>query len=302
MKRRNFLSTIAIAPFVSVKGIRPGAHFNSSGGFQGIDNRLKISLNAYSFNEPLLNGSLNLDNLLDFCADQGFYAVDIPGYYFIGYPEVPSDEYIYHIKRKAYKNGIDISGIGVRNDFTFDDEGKRKEDKLLVKKWIDVGSKLGAPVIRIFAGNQDIQKYTWEQVAKWVVSDMVECTEYGKNRGVIVAVQNHFDFIKTADQTLKIIEMVNSEWFGLILDVGSFRMGDPYAEISKTVNYAVNWQIKEDVYINQKSEKIDLVKLFKIIKASKYRGYLPLETLGEGDPFVKVPIFLKQARKALEES
>jgi len=300
MKRRSFLNAMIALPAVSTadKGFR---HLiNDPSERTENNNRLKISLNAYSFNTPLLDGSMDLNQLLEFCAEQGFFAVDIPGYYFNGYPEVPTDEYIHEVKRNAFLKSIDISGTGVRNDFTYREEIKRQEGISLVKNWIDVTAKLGATVIRIFAGNQGLGGHSWEQAAEWIVRDILECVEYGKNRGVIVAIQNHDDFIKTASHALKIIEMVNSEWFGLILDTGSFRQGDPYLEIAQTVDYAVNWQIKEEVYFNQKPEKVDLIRLFRLIKESDYRGYLPLETLGEGDPFVKVSSFLKRAKEALE--
>src|SRR5512133_3359309 len=80
--------------------------------------KLKTSLNAYSFNGPLMKGDMNLDQLLEFCAANQIDAVDITAYYFPGYPEVPSDEYIYHIKQMAFLLGVEISGTGVRNDFT----------------------------------------------------------------------------------------------------------------------------------------------------------------------------------------
>lgn len=78
----------------------------------------------------------------------------------------------------------------------------------------------------------------------------------------------------------------NSEWSGLILDTGSFRAADPYAEIAAAAPYAVNWQIKENIFINADQVKVDLGKLMKVIHASGYRGYLPIETLGAGDPKV----------------
>jgi sugar phosphate isomerase/epimerase len=299
MKRSSFLAGLAAVPVVTASGNGFKNLIQNSSGLKLNDNRLKIGLNSYSFNTPLMDGSMDLDKLIDFCAEQGFFAADLTGYYFKGYPEVPSDEYIHHIKKKAFLKGIDIGATGVRNDFTYSDESKRKADIVLVKNWIDIATRLGAAVIRIFAGNQDIGNNSWDTVANWVVKDIKECVEYGKQHGVIVALQNHWDFIKTADQALRIIKMVNSEWFGLFLDTGSFRQGDPYKEIEKTVNYAVSWQIKEDIYINQKPEKIDLVRLFKIIKASTYRGNLALETL-EGDPFARVPVFMKQAKEALE--
>jgi hypothetical protein len=32
-----------------------------------------------------------------------------------------------------------------------------------------------------------------------------------------------------------------------------------------------------------------------------YRGYLPLETLGDGDPFTKVEVLLKKVRTVMSE-
>ncbi len=302
IKRRDFLKTFLTAPALATTGILLNTQSAKSqnkverpGG-----SKLKISLNAFSFNEPLRNKSMTLDDLLDFCAVNNFDAVDITGYYFPGYPNVPPDDYIYALKRKAFLLGLDISGTGVRNDFTNADESKRKEDIALVKKWIEVAEKLGAPVIRIFSGTQLPAGYSWEQVMAWMVKDIKECVAYGKQHGIIVAVQNHNDFIKTADQAQKIIEEVNSDWFGLVLDIGSYRSGDPYKQIGQTAKYAVNWQLKENMYVNETEVKTDLNKVIGIIKASGYRGYVPIETLSAGDPKIKVPLFLAEVRKAME--
>ena len=43
----------------------------------------------------------------------------------------------------------------------------------------------------------------------------------------------------------------------------------------------------------------DLNKLINMIKASDYRGYLPIETLGEGDPKIKVKALFEKIQKAL---
>jgi sugar phosphate isomerase/epimerase len=115
-------------------------------------------------------------------------------------------------------------------------------------------------------------------------------------------VQNHNDFIKTADHAQKIIKSVNSDWFGLVLDIGSYRNEDPYKEIEQTAKYAVNWQLKETMFFNGIEQKTDLQKVIAIIKPSGYRGYLPIETLGPGDPKIKVPLFLAQVREALDKT
>src|SRR3954467_5331038 len=72
--------------------------------------RIRIGLNAYSFNRPLLNGTMTLSDVIDYCAAQNIDGLDATGYYFPGYPKVPSDEYIFDLKRKAYLNGVTISG------------------------------------------------------------------------------------------------------------------------------------------------------------------------------------------------
>lgn len=268
--------------------------------FEKFPAKLKTSLNAYSFNDPLSKGKMNLDDLLEFCAENQFDAVDLTGYYFPGYPEVPTDEYLYHIKQKAFLLGLEISGTGVRNDFTDPDPVKRKASVELVKKWIVAAEKLGAPVIRVFSGTADTKGLPRAEVVDYLVKDLAECAEFGKAHGVVVAIQNHNDFIKTADQAIEIIRRVNSDWFGLILDIGSFRT-DPYNEIAQTIPYAVNWQLKETVFVNGIEQKTDLNRLVKIISESGYRGYLPIETLGGGDPKVKVPRFLKEVRDALNK-
>ncbi|MCY7350829.1 MAG: sugar phosphate isomerase/epimerase [Cytophagaceae bacterium] len=294
IERRHFLKSLLAVPALTsgdLLGVAPEENPGRS--------HLKTSLNAFSFNEPLRAGTMTLDDLLDYCAQYNFDAVDITGYYFPKYPQVPTDEYIYHIKRKAHLLGLGISGTGIRNDFTNPDASKRKQDIQLTKNWIECAAKLGAPVLRIFAGTLIPKEYTWQQIAEWMVSDIRECVAYGQKHGVIVAIQNHNDFIKTAGEAIKLIKMVDREWFGLILDTGSYRQGDPYEQIAKTAPYAVNWQVKENIFVEGKEQKTDLGKLFKVIKASGYRGYLPLETLGKGDPKEKAARFIEEVRSAM---
>lgn len=304
LKRRKFLNTLATLPVLTAGTI--------SGAFAGRTQEaskvkssnplLKLALNAYSFNQQLLSGSMSINDMLEFCAANGFLAADITAYYFPGYPKVPSDEYLYSVKRAAFGFGLEISGTGVRNDFTHSDSAKRRESIQLVKDWIIAAEKLGAQTIRIFSGTQHPTGYTREQVLEWMLKDIRECVAFGKEHGVVVAIQNHDDFIKTAGDTIEIMEAIKSDWFGLMLDIGSFRTGDPYDEIAKTVKYAVTWQIKENVFSEGKEVRVDTNKLVDIITASGYKGYLPLETLGQGDPKVKIPALLQQFRNSLNRN
>lgn len=296
LNRRNFTRSITMAGFAAAMPVinqgetRPEVPGN---------NFLKISLNAYSFNVLLLSKKITIDDLLDYCARIGFDGVDLTGYYFPGYPEAPSDDYIYHVKKKAFRLGIDIGCTGVRNDFTWADPEKRKAEKKLVKDWIVVAEKLGAPGLRIFAGTLSKEQYPWDQRAEWIADDIRECAEFGKQHGVMLAYQNHNDFAKTATEVEKLLKLIDHEWVGLMLDIGSFHSPDPYKDIAYNAKYAITWQMKEKVFVNDTQVNTDYIKIIDIVRNCGYRGYLPLETLGEGDPYMKVEALFNKVKKIL---
>ena len=270
---------------------------------------VKLALNAFSFNDLLMTKgtpekpAFTLFDLLDWCAAQNIEAIDLTGYYFPGYPDVPTDEYIYELKRRAFKLGIDISGTGIRNNFASPDPAERAADVERAKKWIIVASKLGAPVIRLFAGAiPKGYENKWDEVAGWMIECYKECAAFGEQHGVIIGIQNHGDMLKTADQCIKVAKAVNSKWAGLIIDTGNFKVSDPYTDIAAAIPYATNWQVKESVFGLASEVKTDLPRLMKILKNSGYRGYIPVETLSAKgkpyDPFALVSAFMKDLKVA----
>lgn len=298
-KRRSFLKNLITLPVIASVGAVASAQNVVRNTKPGPS--VKLSLNAYSFNKQLLDGTITIDDMLEFCAANGLMAVDITGYYFKGYPNIPADDVIYKVKRKAFGLGLEICGTGVRNDFTHPDPDKRRENVRLVKDWVDVSQKLGGQTLRIFSGTQKPSGYTRAQIFNWMIDDIRECVDYAKTRGVVIALQNHDDFLKTAEETIEVMEAVKSPWLGLMLDIGSFRSADAYEEIARTIKYAVTWQIKEKVFSNGREVDVDANKLIALIRSSGFRGYLPLETLGEGDPKVKIPALLAKFQKALDK-
>jgi sugar phosphate isomerase/epimerase len=327
--RRTFLKTTAALPFSALGGAllgsAPGraavAPIPRVGGAQ-----LKVSCNAYSFAKQLGiagRGPLSLVAFAEFCAQHNFDAIDPTGYYFPGYekngPGVPTDKFIFELKKRAFELGLGISGTGIGNNFTLADQAARAVDVQRIKNWIEVAAKLGAPVIRVFADTQ-LRAQTWESasqgakrddVEKWIADDISACAEHAAKFGVFVGVQNHGDFIKTADDQIALLRRIDSPWCGAIVDTGYYRGADNYAEMAKAAPYAVNWQVKQGTEGVEKeaSAPTDLKRLLKIVRASGYRGYLPIETLSPRsgsttpyDPFTVVPKFLAEVRRAMAET
>jgi len=321
--RRDFLKKAAIVPVATAAiagfpfGIAEAAMepIPRAGGAY-----LKTSLNAYSFIELLnLNAKdsskgADLFQVCDFCAKHNFDAVDLTGYFFPGYPNAPDDGYINELKRHAFDLGLDISGTGVRNDFTAAKKTTREEGVNRIKTWIEVAAKLGAPAIRAFADSQPpfgnwqqaSNNATRDEVEAWMADDLRACAEHGKKFGVVIAVQNHGDFIKTGEEHLSLLSRVDHPWCAALVDTGKYLTPDPYADIERMAPYAVNWQIKETTGSSADSPATDMLKLVKIIRKSGYRGYVPIETLSMKrvgyDSFVEVPRMLAQLRDAIEQT
>lgn len=287
----------------------PIEHFKK---FDVSESRVKVALNAYSFTKSLndyikgrTKDPMTLFDLIDFCSANKIEALDVTGYFFVGYPNIPTDEYIYEVKKYAFRRGIDISGTGITNNFANPNIEARRKDVERIKDWIDVASKLGAPVLRIFSGLVPKgYENRWDEVASWMIPCFKEVAEYGKSKGVMIGVQNHGDMLATGEQTVKMLEAVNHPWFGLILDTGYFHTENPYKDIDMCLPYVINWQIKESVRGKENMDPIDLKRIMKMVRKVGYSGYLPVETLSVPgrpyDPYTLVPEFIGKVRKAIE--
>ena len=280
MKRRSLLRNLAIAPVV----IGAPSLLTNPLRTTASTTRLQYSVNAYTFNDLLKSGEMTFTDMMEFAADIGLNAVDLTGYYFSDYPTIPDDKTLFQLKKKALQLGLNISWTGVRNNFVKPDKASREADIEMIKNWLTVSSKLGASIMRIFAGKGKHQGYSREEVKEWMVADFQKCATYAAEVGVMAGMQHHNDFLYEADEVIDILKRVNSDWLGLILDIGSLRRGNPYAEIRKLAPYANYWFIKEFVYVDGVAEPVNMQKIASILKEVDYRGYISFESLTEGDP------------------
>jgi sugar phosphate isomerase/epimerase len=281
MKRRNFLGSVALAPFAfgiprtALSEKEPGSVMNKP--------RVQFSINAYSFNSMLRSGEMTFFDMMEFAADLGMDAVDLTGYYFSNYPQIPPDSELYELKRKALELGLDIPWTGVRNDFVTPDADKRKADRELIHNWLKVSSKLGAGIMRIFTGKDKPEVYSRKIAKDRLIDELRIVVEYAEDSGVILGLQHHNDFLYTAEEIIEVLEKVDSPWLGLILDTGSLHASDPYEEMKMLAPLANYWFVKEHVYPDGKKTPVNMQKIADIIKEDGYQGYVSFETLTEGD-------------------
>ncbi len=299
LTRRSFLTTAAAA----LATASPAVH--AAGAFPpAIDPikrrgpaRMKLSIAAYSFRNALTSkaAGMTLEDFVNEATKWDVDAVEPTSYYF---PEPATPEYCRKLRRHAFLQGLDISGTAIRNTFTYPAGPQLDKEIAHVKHWIDLAVHLGAPTIRIFAG--DLQKATSEaQARESCIKAIEQCCEYAAPRGIILALENHGGIVADVGPMLEIVKAVKSDWFGVNWDSGNFRSADPYGDLAKLAPYAVVTQIKTEVHPNGKTQKADLARLVGILRDAGYRGYVALEHEAKEDPFVAVPKYLAELRKLI---
>jgi len=262
---------------------------------------MQLSLAAYSFRKYLTDyrrrsagtaegsGSMTLEDFVDLCAEYGLPGTEPTSYYV---PDPLPDKYLQRLRRRAFLAGVTVSGTAIGNTFTYPAGPDRDREIAYTKLWIDRAADLGAPTIRIFAGN--LQKGTTEaQARQWCIDAIRECCEYAGRKGVILALENHGGIVATAEALVSIVREIDSEWFGVTWDSGNFRSADPYAELAMIAPYAVTAQIKTTIA----GKPADLGRVVRILNDVNYRGWLALEYEDDEEPKTAVPRYLNELRR-----
>lgn len=271
--------------------------------------RLVLGLAAYSFRKSMkwMKGKENkapdgwpswdLFDFIDFCADQGVAGAELTSYFF---PPDVDEKYLLEIKRHAYLRGVAIAGTAVGNVFTHPEGPKRQEQIEYVKTWIRHSSVMGAPHIRVFAG--DVQKgSTQEEGEKNFLECYRECLALAAEKGVFLGLENHGGIVAEADPLVRLIKASDSKWAGINLDSGNFKTEDPYADLAKIAPYAVNVQLKLMLQRKgaAKKEETDIPRVLQILRDANYQGWFTLEYEEEENPHEVIPKVLADLKPLL---
>ncbi len=257
--------------------------------------KFKYSLTAYSYRDLFKQGTTVADFIGD-CAKFGLDGTELTAYYF---PADVSDAWLHETAALCFRLGLDISGTAIRNDFAYPPGEKRDAELKRIKQWIDRAAVLGAPVMRVFAG-QVPKDQSEDEAHKLMVAGMEECCDYAGQKGVYLALENHGGPTATAEGLLKLVRAVKSPWFGVTWDSGNFHSDDPYAELVAIAPYALTAQVKVVTSgPDKKKVPTDYARIAKILRDAAYRGYVVLEYEEPGDPRQECPKYLEVLRKAL---
>lgn len=88
---------------------------------------------------------------------------------------------------------------------------------------------LGTNILRIVGSHYGLRNTPHRPQMERLIKMLKEPVKRAEDRGIILAMENHFDF--TCDEMLEIFEAISSDSFGMTLDTGNaFRYGDDPVE------------------------------------------------------------------------
>lgn len=270
--------------------------------------RLRLSLAAFSFRrffKDVSNGNrkkkrtapadpIDMFRFIDYCADQACNAAELTSYYF---PPDAGVDYMLKIRRHAFLRGVEVSGSSVGNNFTTPDPGVMRQEIAMVKRWIDLCAIMGAPHIRVFAG--DAAGGSEADARRRCVPALEECCAYAGSKGIFLGLENHHGIVAEPEGVLAILHAVKSPWLGANLDTGNFQTDDPYRDLAKVAPYAVNVQFKVGIQRRGATteEEADLGRIVRILRDANYQGYVVLE-YQNAQPWEDVPRWLERMEAA----
>jgi sugar phosphate isomerase/epimerase len=296
--RRSFLTGTAAAAVATALPLRAAAMDPVKRAGPA---RLRIGLAAYSMRQylqarPGTPRAMDLPGFVDWAATLDTDAVELTSYFF---PEQVTTTYLNDLKRRCHVNGLDISGGAIRNNFTLPPGAELEKWFSHLDMWLDHYARLGAPVIRVFAGVPPAG-VTEEQGIQNAIANLRRACGMAATRGVILGLENH-DYLTHIDRMLPIVKAVDSPWFGVNLDSGNVDRPDVYPELVKIVPYALNVQLKVETGTGTAPRGVtDIPRFVGILREAGYRGYIVLEYESKPEPYDAIPKHLAEIRAALD--
>ena len=184
---------------------------------------MKLGCICGSFNRSFAAGAMDQLRFVAHCAD----VLGVAGVEFqdIHFPET-RPAYLDRLRRAAVDRGLAIIGIGIHNDFGRRDECLRASEVVKVKQWVEVAERLGAPMVRVFAGwPEGTAAERWDDM----IANLREAAAFAQAAGVRLGLENEAGFTPSVAEHVRILEEVGSPALGLLLDTGNYsgRVADP---------------------------------------------------------------------------
>jgi sugar phosphate isomerase/epimerase len=293
MLRRQFLvaaggTAIAAAAAANVFATQNAAEADQTGK----QARLFAGCCAYSYQKYFNAGSMTMESFIQKAVDLGVQGVDITTYWL----KSTEPDYLTSLRHLAFKNGMSLSGIAIRTEMCQAGGAIRAEETHRIQQWVDTAELLGAPHVRVFAGNLP-GGASEKQGIEWVVEAMKPACDYAAKRGITLGIENHGGMTARASTTVEILRRVDSPYAGINLDISNFEGktdDEMYSDIRACIPFATHTHIRD--LFGETKRPIDLDRVWRLFAQGGYKGYMSAEYEAEEDPMTGVPRLLEKIK------
>jgi sugar phosphate isomerase/epimerase len=191
---------------------------------------------------------------------------------------------------------MSLSGIAIRTEMCQAGGAIRAEETHRIQQWVDTAELLGAPHVRVFAGNLP-GGASEKQGIEWVVEAMKPACDYAAKRGITLGIENHGGMTARASTTVEILRRVDSPYAGINLDISNFEGqtdDEMYSDIRACVPFATHTHIRD--LFGATKRPIDLDRVWRLFAQGGYKGYTSAEYEAEEDPMTGVPRLLEKIK------
>lgn len=270
----------------------------------------RIGVSTYSF-WHFKKELVEVADCIERAAEMGFDGVEI----LHRQMSSESNEYLQELKRRAFRNGLDLMGFSIHQGFVSPDPAERQKNIDHTIKCIELAYRLGIPTVRLNTGRWNTIKsfddlmaqkgiepilpgHTEDEGFKWVIDSIEKLLPKAAECGVTLGLENHWGLGRTAAGVLRIHDAINSPWLKITLDTGNF-LEDMYTQMERMAPHAVLVQAK--TYFGGGewyTLEIDYARVAGMLRAAGFQGYISLEFEGKEDPLGGVPRSLELLRRA----
>ena len=189
---------------------------------------MRRGISSYCLDREIENGVITLHEAIDWAAKYGAECMEMVPFAF-RFDDAETGtinaEMIRDVKKWASDAGIALVNYSVLADFCKEGEDLEKEVKRVCHH-VDIAAELGVPRMRhdVTAFRRPLNQNTLKDFERWMpvlVESAKRVTEYAKTKGVMTMIENHGFFANGCDRVERILEGVNDENYGLLLDTGN---------------------------------------------------------------------------------
>ena len=268
-----------------------------------ISNKLKISLQCFSFASEFYKGNFNLSNFSKIVRET--YNLDGAEFWsipFIG--KEKNSSFLNELRQKSNDYGIkntiilvdllDMQTMKQGNSLASIDKKERNQAIEDHKPWIDAAKSIECDSIRINLWS-DANK---EEVMKVSVESISKLLEYSSDKNISIVIENHGGHTGDAKWLVNLVNKINNKNLGTLPDFGTlnfcvkrdlnlnfsakcFSQYDKYLGVKELLPYAKGISAKSTQFDLKGNETTtNFKKMLRLIKKSNFEGYISIEYEG----------------------